>query len=169
MTKANKVGILISISIITIAFMVVSLCFGLWVGSHLPKADTEAQIGERDKHCENCDGYCDHEHCCEHRHDGCDHDDCDCEDHLAQVLLATGTYYTNNGSFYTLTSSSSTTHYHCTNSSHSGSNDYTSSSVSGTCYTTYPRAGYSTQYDGHSCYESAYGSHSVSTSSRNRR
>ena len=48
------------------------------------------------------------------------------------ALSSSTTYYKNGSSFYTLSSSQS--HYKCTNSEHSGSNDYTSSSVSGTCY-----------------------------------
>ena len=50
----------------------------------------------------------------------------------ADALSSSTTYYKNGSSFYTLSSSES--HYKCTNSEHSGSNDYTSSSVSGTCY-----------------------------------
>ena len=50
------------------------------------------------------------------------------------VTLNSGTaYYKNGTSFYTL--SNTVTHYRCTNSQHSGSNDYTSSSQeSDTCY-----------------------------------
>ena len=52
----------------------------------------------------------------------------------ALTLSPSTTYYVSNNSYYTF--SSSTKHYRCTNSQHSGSNDYTSSSPSGTCYTT---------------------------------
>lgn len=65
------------------------------------------------------------------------------------ALSSSTTYYKNGGNFYTLTSS--TPHYKCTNSSHSGTNDYLTSSVSGTCYT------YSGYYS-HSC-SKVYGTH----------
>lgn len=48
------------------------------------------------------------------------------------ALSSSTTYYKNGSSYYTL--SSSVQHYRCTNSKHSGHNDYTTSSVSGTCY-----------------------------------
>lgn len=58
-------------------------------------------------------------------------------------LSSSTTYYKDDSSnFYTL--SGSTQHYHCTNGSHSGSNDYTTSSVSGTCYKSTVRSDYST-------------------------
>ena len=60
------------------------------------------------------------------------------------ALSSSTTYYKSGSSFYTLTSS--VQHYKCTNSKHSGTNDYTTSSVSGTCYKT---SGY--YYDCGSC------------------
>ena len=52
----------------------------------------------------------------------------------ALTLNPSTTYYKNGTSFYTL--SNTVTHYRCTNSQHSGSNNYTSSSQeSDTCYT----------------------------------
>ena len=54
------------------------------------------------------------------------------------------TYYKSGDSFFTL--SQSVAHYKCTNSSHSGDNDYTTSSVSGDCYY---RSGY--YYDCSTC------------------
>lgn len=74
-----------------------------------------------------------------------------------QGLSSSTTYYKSGSSFYTL--SSSVQHYKCTNSSHSGTNDYTTSSVSGTCYSS--NTSYSTAYYSHSC-SAVYGSHSSS-------
>lgn len=59
-------------------------------------------------------------------------------------LSSSTTYYKNGSSYYTL--SSTQQHYKCTNSSHSGTNDYTSSSVSGTCYTSTGSTSYTTRY-----------------------
>lgn len=90
---------------------------------------------------------------------GCDHDhDCCCDEcshfgesnttesvaHISATLNPNTTYYANHGHIYTL--SSSQQHYRCQNGAHQGANDYTTSSVSGTCYTspTSYRAGYTT-------------------------
>ncbi len=56
------------------------------------------------------------------------------EHFYAATISSSTTYYKSGSSFYTL--SSSVQHYRCTRSQHSGSNDYTTSSVSGTCYST---------------------------------
>lgn len=72
------------------------------------------------------------------------------------ALSSSTTYYKSGSSFYTLTSS--VQHYKCTNSKHSGTNDYTTSSVSGTCYKT---SGY--YYDCGSC--GGTGSKSTTTTS----
>ena len=56
------------------------------------------------------------------------------------ALSSSTTYYKNGSNFYTLQSSQD--YYHCTNSKHSGSNLFTSTTDEGTCYTetvtTYP-------------------------------
>lgn len=52
----------------------------------------------------------------------------------ALTLSPSTTYYVSNNSYYTFYGS--TIHYRCGNNEHSGSNDYTSSSPGGTCYTT---------------------------------
>ncbi len=62
----------------------------------------------------------------------------------AYGLSSGTTYYKSGDSFFTL--SQSVAHYRCTNSSHSGDNDYTTSSVSGDCYY---RSGY--YYDCSTC------------------
>ena len=81
------------------------------------------------------------------------------------ALSSSTAYYKNGSNCYTL--SSSVQHYKCTNSRHSGSNDYTTSSVSGTCYTSTGTSYYShsvsKQYGSHSC-SAQYGSHNVKTS-----
>ena len=79
-------------------------------------------------------------------------------------LSSSTAYYKNGSNFYTL--SSSVQHYKCTNSRHSGANDYTTSSVSGTCYQTFTTKYYSHSvskiYGSHSC-SAVYGSHNVLT------
>ena len=81
---------------------------------------------------------------------------------LNATINSSTTYYQNGSNFYTL--SSSVQHYKCTNSRHSGSNDYTTSSVSGTCYTSTGTSYYShvvsKQYGSHSC-SAEYGNHNA--------
>lgn len=149
--KKTKIGLIISLSLFSLIIFVGGL---LLLGLNINKTQTENSMQAQIEEHEKCD--------CDHCHDGCGHNDCDhcyeCEDSIAKPLLASGTYYVNNSSFY----KNQVSHYRCTNSSHSGDNDFTTSSSSGTCYSTDRYVYYSDwtwQYEPHSCSASAWDSH----------